>query len=272
MRPAELFGTFPRTRQAAWQQLSLFLEGWFGPRTPDDGVSDALILAAERRLGLELPQAVCEAYRLFGNRPEITAAVGLMVPIEDLAIQDGALIVWFDPEDDTMWGIPLERLFDHDPPVRIGSAALRDPVVTGWCDTQERFSQLFVDRALHEAVESSMYGGRAAQASDTLALVDRSFARLDFPDGVYPASPTRLYAAEGALIVVEGTDHVIIGATTYEGYRRAIAPFPDLDWSAVTEEDAFHGPFHERLEARQFVRALIDEFGEEFARRMREES
>jgi hypothetical protein len=144
--------------------------------------------------------------------------------------------------------------------------------VPGWRSTQERFSQLFVQRALHEAVESSPYGGLAGQASDTLPLLERSFARLDFPDCIYPASPTRLYACEDALIVVEGRDHVTIGATSYEGYRRAIAPFPDLDWSAVTEEDAFHGPFLDRLEARQFVRALIDQCGEEVARRIREES
>lgn len=270
MRPAEIFGKFPHTRQAAWQQLTLFVTGWFGLHTPDDGVPDSDILATERRLGLELPPAVREAYHLFGNRVEITNAVCLLTPIQELVIQNGALIVWFDPDDHTIWGIPKERLLEADPPVRVGSASPHDPQGGLWRDTQERFSQFFVDRALYEAVEASLYSGLAELGSDTRAIVEQNFTRLDFPDGLYPIAPTRLYGGEDALIVVEGTHSMTIGAPTYEGYRRAMAPFADLDWSAVTEEDACNGPFMERLEAKAFIQDLIDECGAEVVRRMRE--
>jgi hypothetical protein len=56
---------------AAWTFVRRLARGWSKPLTDDDGVSDAEVDAAQQSLGVVLPAALEETYRLLGRRPDL---------------------------------------------------------------------------------------------------------------------------------------------------------------------------------------------------------
>ena len=71
---AELAG-----RESAWRFIHDFAAGWLRPIGPGDGYAGADLDAAEARLGVRLPVAVREAYRMFGRRDDLTSANGTLL-------------------------------------------------------------------------------------------------------------------------------------------------------------------------------------------------
>ncbi|MFD8595818.1 SMI1/KNR4 family protein [Kitasatospora sp. NPDC059646] len=86
------------------------------PLRPDGGCTDAELDAAEARLALKLPAALREAYRLIGNRPDLTGNQDTLLPPERLYVAQDCPVHRVENQSCAYWGIPLPALGLADPP------------------------------------------------------------------------------------------------------------------------------------------------------------
>lgn len=73
MFDAQKFAVRLAERKDRWSLLTDFAAEWHSPLQEGDGYSAAELDAAEQRLGLKLPLALREWYRLMGRRKDIVA-------------------------------------------------------------------------------------------------------------------------------------------------------------------------------------------------------
>ncbi|MFF0392665.1 SMI1/KNR4 family protein [Kitasatospora sp. NPDC004615] len=103
-------------RAAAWRLIADLAAFWGAPLIPDSGCTDAELDAAEARLGLRLPAALREAYRLIGNRPDLTSNQDTLLPPDKLYLDQDCLVYRVENQSCAYWGIPLAALDQDDPP------------------------------------------------------------------------------------------------------------------------------------------------------------
>jgi hypothetical protein len=105
-----------------------------------DGVTQAALGKCERRLGVRLPEAVREYYRVAGRLAQLNKAHNLLYTPDELRMEDGHL--WFMEENQAVvrWGLPLKRLSEDDPVVyqRANADGAR------WYSERMRFSVFLV--------------------------------------------------------------------------------------------------------------------------------
>ncbi|MFJ2867595.1 SMI1/KNR4 family protein [Kitasatospora sp. NPDC087314] len=138
-----------RGRAGAWALVEGFAALWGEPLRPGDGFTDAELDAAERRLGLRLPVALREAYRLFGRRADLTSNQDVLLTPEELFVQDGALAYRAENQACAHWGVLLADLDQEDPPTVI-RPDLADKSQERWEPWEERFSTAAVVMAMME--------------------------------------------------------------------------------------------------------------------------
>jgi hypothetical protein len=257
---AKQFGSFPLDdRRDAWDRLGVFVESWFGSSAEPEGVSEAELASAERRLGAALPAAVREAYLRFGLRQEITALWTLLIPPCELRMVHDVLVVWIYELMGIRWGIRRADFGIENPPVVVDPRADENPPRGAqWLETGERFVQFFVGRALMEAIDSSRYGTIADVDLNLehLRLIERSFPRLDFP-GLLSHEDTHLYGGDDVLFRIEENATLAIAAPSVEAYERAIDVLGDIAWDE--SGDAFRGEFKEYKADLDVVQVLLSE-------------
>ena len=66
MNLPDAFAVLPQDRTERWERLLAFVSAWHGDVTAPDGFPGAELRWAEKRLGLSLPLALCEAYEKLG--------------------------------------------------------------------------------------------------------------------------------------------------------------------------------------------------------------
>ncbi|MGX4732942.1 SMI1/KNR4 family protein [Kitasatospora griseola] len=103
-------------RAAAWRLIADIAAFWGTPLLPDGGCTDAELDAAEARLGLELPAALREAYRLIGNRSDLTGNQDTLLPPDRFYVDQDCLVYRVENQSCAYWGIPLAALDRADPP------------------------------------------------------------------------------------------------------------------------------------------------------------
>ncbi|MFJ3220537.1 SMI1/KNR4 family protein [Kitasatospora sp. NPDC086801] len=138
-----------RGRADARALVEGFAAYWGEPLQPGDGFEDAELDAAERRLGLRLPPALREAYRLFGRREDLTGNHNRLLPPEGLFVLDGALVYQEENQACAHWGVLLADLDQDDPPT-VGRPDLADKSAERWEPWEERFSTAAAAMAMVE--------------------------------------------------------------------------------------------------------------------------
>ncbi|WP_316527708.1 SMI1/KNR4 family protein [Kitasatospora brasiliensis] len=138
-----------RSRAGAWAFVRGFAAHWGEPLGPEDGFTDAELDAAERRLGLRLPAALREAYRLFGRRADLTSSHDVLLTPDELHVLDGALVYRAENQGCAHWGVPLADLGREDPPT-VGRLDLADKSQERWEPSEDRFSTAAVAMAMME--------------------------------------------------------------------------------------------------------------------------
>jgi hypothetical protein len=105
-----------------------------------DGVTKAAIEKCERRLGVQLPAAVRDYYRMAGRLDQLNKAHNLLFTPEKLRVEDGHL--WFMEENQAVvhWGLPVKRLAEGDPIV-YQRANVDD---AKWYSEKKRFSTFLI--------------------------------------------------------------------------------------------------------------------------------
>ncbi|MGI5214774.1 hypothetical protein [Plantactinospora sp. CA-290183] len=212
-------------RAAAWRFIRDFAVHWSTPVLDTDGVGEAELDAAEARLGVRLPAAVREAYRLFGRRADLTSENGLLYAPDELEYDaaDQILVFRAAHQGVAFTGVSLADPTEPDPPTRTYTPML-DPEHEGWTPFLDRFSLTCVELVLWESVEGggAMSDGRDQEAGEPAALV-AGLTRLPFPRYPDEHGPSRWYANSEILLHDDGA-WVGIRARTREAldeFRRA---------------------------------------------------
>ena len=157
-----------RGRAEAWRFLTDFAAYWRAPLQADDGYDSALLDAAERRLGLQLPPALREAYTLLGRRDDLCRNQDRLLRPEELLVHEGALVYRAENQGAAHWGVLLDDLPAEDPPTVV-RPDLADKAAECWEPWARRLSVAIVELVMSE---TALYEG------------DGRSDGADLPDGV----------------------------------------------------------------------------------------
>jgi hypothetical protein len=84
---------------------------------PSDGVAPELIRHHEQRIGVRLPTALREYYRIAGVISSINQAHNRLATLEELGVEDRFLIFMAENQEVVHWGIPEDTCDTDDPEV-----------------------------------------------------------------------------------------------------------------------------------------------------------
>ncbi|MFD7830939.1 SMI1/KNR4 family protein [Kitasatospora sp. NPDC059803] len=202
-----------RGRAGARALVEGFAAYWGEPLRPDDGFTDAELDAAEGRLGLRLPAALREAYRLFGRREDLTGNHNRLLAPEELFVLEGALVYQEENQACVHWGVLLADLDQDDPPT-VGRLDLADKSAERWEPWEERFStaaaaMVMVEKLLQDD-ELSVFAESGAEVPEGLAELPRL------------GRGCRWFTGPDVLVVELDEDFVVARARTEEA-RDALA-------------------------------------------------
>lgn len=188
----------PASRQERWALLGEFLDRWFLAERRSDAVDHAELVLAEQRLGLSLPAALREWYERYGALHDVWSLQDTLWVPGDLRVERGVLTFCIEAQGVVRWGIRLDELAKEDPPVVIS-----DPSGgSAWLVESPTTSAFAVQFAVVNAKWSTAvrYRANGPSTAEVLDAIERSYARMPFPDLHWPSWPTRLF----------GTDDVIV--------------------------------------------------------------
>jgi hypothetical protein len=221
-------------REAAWRFLRAFARDWSRlPLTDDDGYPDAELDAAEARLGLKLPAALREAYRLLGRRKDLTDNQDQLLAPRDIDLDDdrGVLVFRVENQSCAYWGVRAGDLDQDDPPVVIRPDVV-NPTAAHWTPWLGRVSVTFIEIALSEALVASedLTAWIDADGQEIPEDLAETFLRLPIPQ--YPLGQeigTRWHAHDEVLIREDAGVCLQVRARTEQAMARFDAMDPGED-------------------------------------------
>jgi hypothetical protein len=173
------------SRAGAWHFIRRFAELWVSPLVEGDGWGEAAIVTKEKRLGIQFPVALREAYQLFGRREDLTSNQDCLFSPSQLGLSESGQVLIFRQENQACarWGVRLDQPGHPDPPV-VWQGGAADGW-TGWAPYLGRFSLACLEIILSE----SLFPGRGLDDNRELddaavASLEQNFTRLAIPD--YP--------------------------------------------------------------------------------------
>ncbi|MET8762882.1 hypothetical protein [Lentzea sp. NPDC004782] len=199
-------------RSAAWRFIEGFAAAWAEPIEAGDGWNHADLDAAEHRLGVRLPDAVRDAYALFGKRPDLTSNQDWLLTPSELRLAGGVVVFRRQIHALTSWAAAL------------GTA---DPAVVhetqrGWEPWLPRFSTACVELVLSEALfrDDAETADRETSEAD-ISLIEEHFTLLPL------TSPgTRWFASDDVILREEDREWLWARARTAEALELLVKQFP----------------------------------------------
>ncbi|MFJ6783021.1 SMI1/KNR4 family protein [Streptomyces yangpuensis] len=173
-------------RSGAWSFIEGFAARWAGPLESGDGRPEEELVAAEARLGVRLPAALREAYRLFGRRGDLTSNHDVLLAPAELYVDAAgeALVFRHENQGAASWGVLLDALADDDPAVLV-RPDLADKAAERWEGWLPRLSLCFVEIVLSESLHVDGERCDFLDPEDgSIELLEETCARLPFP--AYP--------------------------------------------------------------------------------------
>lgn len=165
-------------RSPRWRGFIDFAARFVEPLGPDDGLTSGELDRTEERLGLRLPRALREWYRLAGRREDVLGRRDHPVPAHELEVQDGVLFIYVEDEELFRWGALVEELGHEDPRIVTREDAGDVPIV--W---NERLSGFCWQMAIHQLLASGK--GRSTQVVispyDPRSRLAAAYPRLPLP-------------------------------------------------------------------------------------------
>ncbi|MET8743261.1 SMI1/KNR4 family protein [Streptomyces sp. NPDC004728] len=221
------------SRSGAWQFIRGFVANWAEPLRDDDGWTEADLVAAEERLGVQLPRTLRDGYLLFGRRRDLTRNHDVLLSPSELHVDDSkeALVFRHENQGAASWGILLEALGEEDPSVFI-RADLADKAAERWEGWLERLSSAFIEIVLSEFLQADDEYCDFLDVYDDqgIEMLERVCTRLPFPD--YPVCEEpgiRWFLGDDVLVRDDGGMVVLARGRTEEGINRIRDLVPG-DW------------------------------------------
>lgn len=137
---------------------------------PSDGCAESRLAAAEKRLGMLLPQALREYYLVAGREQRFNRIHDRLLAPNEWSVDGGHLVFMEENQAVVLWGVPASTQPATDPPVSQGANG--DPVE--WYPEHENCS-VFLAVMIHW---HGAYGA-AMQYADTATVDAELVGRLD---------------------------------------------------------------------------------------------
>ena len=213
-----LFGTMPEKREHRWRLAEEFIDVWHGGLKDGDGYSDAEIAEAEARIGVRLPEALREWYRLAGRRQDVWSVQDSLRSPGQIRIQEGdGLVFRIENQNCTRWYIRRDDLLHSDPPVFGGDEG-------GMVADSVTAFALFV--MMYEAQFGSIWCEVHHIRPTPLLTMPERYQQTNLPVRYWFSQPVRFWDATDALIMCDDANEWWYAACRTEAaYQALIADF-----------------------------------------------
>jgi hypothetical protein len=170
------------TRADTWRFIRAFAADWATPITDMDGFTDEALDLAAAALGVRMPEAVRDAYRLFGRREDLTSGNGELYPSDQLDYDATANVLVFRAAHQAVafFGVSLADEAAPDPPVLLYTM-YQDKTRESWQPFMDRFSLACVDIVLWEMVEAGPHSDARDETADDRAALAEDLTAVPFP-------------------------------------------------------------------------------------------
>jgi len=139
-----------------WNEYRHLVAQYYGALTEADGIPELDVLAAEQRLGFQLPQLLRDLYLVAGRREDIHQSHDCLFSPEALEVVDDAILFYTENQNVIHWGILISEMEQEDPTVFY--AENMDPLV--WKPFQMLLSQFLRIMLLWQGIMGGMaYSG-----------------------------------------------------------------------------------------------------------------
>jgi hypothetical protein len=165
-------------RHRVWDFIAEFAAAWARPLAPGDGYSEDPLWAIGERLGARLPTALCEAYRLFGRRFDLTARQDPLLPPDRLRLDDSEAAVVFRRENQgcAEWAVSVTDPWNaEDPPVYMRTAD------KPWVPFASRMSLACAEMVLSEIVLGLQHMGMCDMSGEPAASAEAACRPVALP-------------------------------------------------------------------------------------------
>jgi hypothetical protein len=211
----------PPDRPSRWALVATLIERWFGPASVCEpaGVAERELDAAERRLGVALPEALREWYRGFGARDDVWNVQDRLLSPRELDFTGDLLIVCRENQDVVEWGIERAALGAADPPV-----VLVDPGRPSDRHVEAAQVSLFTLQMLALNAKFSrrrLFGANGPLTDEAARALEGRWGRLPFAELRWPLE-THFHGDEHVLVELEANAWVWITARDEAAFDLAV--------------------------------------------------
>jgi hypothetical protein len=241
--------------EAFWSRYDALLARLLAPLTPDDGIPEEEIAAAETRLGSPLPRLLREFYRRAGNHPLLMSpADNYFVRPADLTADAGWLTVWMENQGAVHEGIRTGDTRD-DPLVCQTWSLTYEDVEEG-----RSLSGFLTENLLWQCVAGAM--PLSARSEPLQAVTGPTGAAWEQFDSEYAGGT--FYVGDGVIALLmsspSGATEVLAGARTPADAAILSASLPvPLDFIEPQERSAPPPTNEELARQREEARARQEE-------------
>jgi hypothetical protein len=167
-----------------WSENAHYVQVVCRPWQPEDGYDEAVVAAAEQKLGLRFPSTLRQFYQSWGARHDLTNLCDKLLSPLDTWLQSDALVFCLENQGVWYWGIPYEQIDQDDPTVNFafneGSSLIWHPShekVSHFLDFLT-FGHAFSGAALHGASTSIQKQMNSEQAT---SLIQQTWQKITLP-------------------------------------------------------------------------------------------
>lgn len=224
---ASMFRSVGSDRSDTWRLIRSIAEAFWGPILAEHRISESEVDRAEERLGVELPLALREGYRLLGAHPFVSAQDRLLSPA-DLTLHDSALVRFrVENQGCADWACSLGPA---DPRVYI-----RNPGGS-WQPDAGSVSQFFVHVVLSEILFTAPFAAGGPADDDRIARLEGAAHQLPVAPFLSWAGPDlpprRFFGRSGALIAEDARTWIWVAAQTKQDLDDTTRDLPG-DWTSL---------------------------------------
>jgi len=160
-----------------WSFTTHLINRWWPPLRTEDGVAPEMILRAEEQLGITLPLALQEWYRLAGQRQDFIGNQDHLVPLNNLTIANDVLVFCIENQGVVNWGVQLDQIHLRDPPVLVDwydEAA----ETYRWKFANPAVSSFMLDMLIEAILISGKFTGRGEATPNLVTKLEQHYQEL----------------------------------------------------------------------------------------------
>jgi hypothetical protein len=231
------FPTLPPDRPSRWALASRLIDEWFpkgtGPERPGFTMSE--IVAAERRLGLTIPDALREWYLMFGALPGIWNIQDYLLAPAKLEMEGDRFVFVRENQNGVQWYIEAASLANAnpDPPVMVYNSSEPEPRQFAASSISEFAIQMLFIHAKFS--DQELYRANGQVTDEVIIAVQKYLPRMSFQDLNWIVFPTSFYGDDDIIVEITAFTWLWVTARSREVFDAVIevAESAGMDWESL---------------------------------------